>query len=128
MSGVTCRYLFIFFLHLSVADNLFSVAPFKFEKLWRDVCGWDQTAAAHMHHSFWQEMSVGGNMSIFTCRDLCAREWPFILMKVFSQSRTSGLWLWQSGCDKLLVSATEVINEGLVHSVAVTALTTRLVA
>lgn len=130
MSGVTCRYLFIFSPHLSVADNLFPVAPFMFQKLWRDVCGWDQTAAAHMHHSFlagnerWRE-----HVNIYVSRS--ARQRLTIYFNggcFFSQSRTSSLWLWQSGCDKRLVSATEVINEGLVRSVAVAALTKRLVA
>lgn len=76
----------------------------------------------------WQEMSDGGNMSIFTCSRSACQRLAIYSNGGFSQSGTSGLWLWQSGRDKLLVSATEVINEGLVHSVAVTPLTKCLVA
>lgn len=69
----------------------------------------------------------GGNMSIFTCRDLLARDWPFILMEVFHRAGQAVPGCGNQGCDKLLVSATEVINEGLIHSAAVAPLTKCLV-
>lgn len=47
--------LYLFFIHLSVPNNLFSVTPFMCldkQKPWEDVQGQDQTPAEHVNHSF----------------------------------------------------------------------------
>lgn len=83
MSAITCRYLFIFPPHLSVTDNLFSSRSFQVSET-LEGCLWlgSNSSCTYAPFILAGNERWGGNMSIFMCRDLRARDWSFILMEV----------------------------------------------